>query len=381
MTTLAGASTRAIADGVRNAISRRASLRIVGSGTWLDAGRPVRATESFATRELCGIVDYVPGDLTLTARAGTTLAEIRDATSKHRQWLALDPHGDDIGTIGATIATGSAGPLSSSFGLPRDLVLGLEFVSGAGSIVRGGGRVVKNVAGFDLTRLLTGSWGTLGVITEVTMRLHARPEADVTIGVPLGSSAADVARVRQFLRRMPFAPYACEILNDAAASTVTHTGTVMALFRLGGNSEAVRAQRASLAEIGSGVELDPSAWTRLRSAEVTGAIVLRLSHLPSEIGAVWDAAMQLASACAGTIVHARPARGLVRCIVPNDRQNVASFGNHVPALSPFTCVPERLPAQLWRSFPSPAGDRLSARIKRTFDPDNVLNPGLLGEAS
>ena len=164
-----------------DAAQRGAPLRIVGRGTWLDAGRPVRATETLSTRELSGITEYVPGDLTLTARAGTTLGEIREATAAHGQWLALDPSGSDDGTIGATIATASAGPLVTFFGAPRDLVLGVEFVTGAGVVARGGGRVVKNVAGFDLTRLLTGSWGTLGVITEVTVRLHARPEADESV--------------------------------------------------------------------------------------------------------------------------------------------------------------------------------------------------------
>ena len=101
-------------DSRRACATRRArgtTLRIVGRGTWLDAGRPVQATETLSTRELSGITEYVPGDLTLTARAGTTLGEIRDATAAHGQWLALDPYGTDDGTIGATVATGSAGPL------------------------------------------------------------------------------------------------------------------------------------------------------------------------------------------------------------------------------------------------------------------------------
>src|SRR5207247_2074887 len=154
------------------------------------------ANESVSTRDLAGITEYVPGDLTLTARAGTTLEDIRLATAAHDQWLALDPYGGDEGTLGATIATASAGPLSTSFGTPRDLMLGLEFVTGEGVVVRGGGRVVKNVAGFDLTRLLTGSWGTLGVITEVTLRLHARPEAEESIAVRLGDDAG-IARTRE----------------------------------------------------------------------------------------------------------------------------------------------------------------------------------------
>ncbi|MGH7647163.1 MAG: FAD-binding oxidoreductase, partial [Gemmatimonadaceae bacterium] len=169
-------TTQDVATLVKDAAANRAPLRIVGRGHWLDAGRPVHTATPLALDALSGIIAYIPGDLTLTARAGTTLAEIASATAEHGQWLALDPFGPDDGTIGATVATASAGPLAHSLGTPRDAVLGLEVVTGDGTIIRTGGRVVKNVAGFDLTRLFTGSWGTLGVITEVTVRLRAKPE-------------------------------------------------------------------------------------------------------------------------------------------------------------------------------------------------------------
>ena len=112
-------SVSALRDRVLDAAQRKGTLRIVGQGTWLDAGRPARCSETVSVRELSGITQYVPGDLTLTARAGTTLAEIRDATSAHGQWLALDPHGADHGTLGATVATASTGPLTAAFGAPR----------------------------------------------------------------------------------------------------------------------------------------------------------------------------------------------------------------------------------------------------------------------
>src|SRR5690242_19679969 len=205
MTTIAIDSVDALRDRVRDAADRRVLLRVAGRGTWLNAGRPVAASEAISTRELTGITEYVPGDLTLTARAGTTLEEIQQATTVHDQWLAVDPHGSDEGTLGATIATASSGPLATAFGTPRDLTLGLEFVTGDGIVVRGGGRVVKNVAGFDLTRLVTGSWGTLGVITEATVRLHARPQADESIMLTLGDDSG-VARTRELLRRLPSTP-------------------------------------------------------------------------------------------------------------------------------------------------------------------------------
>src|SRR5688500_1008999 len=174
-----------VVDAVRDAYATAEPLRIGGRGTWLRAGHPVQATRILDVSGLSGITEYVPGDLTLTARAGTTLAEIADATAAHGQWLPLDPFGDRHGTLGATLATASAGPLGGSLGLPRDLTVGVSFVTGTGNIVRGGGRVVKNVAGFDLVRLTIGAWGTLGVITEATVRLRARPEVDETFVLEL----------------------------------------------------------------------------------------------------------------------------------------------------------------------------------------------------
>src|SRR4051812_43338113 len=170
------ADALAVAATIRDARTTRTSLRIIGGGTWLDAGRPVHADATLPLAAMRGITQYEPGDFTLTARAGTSLGEIADVAAREGQWLTLQPHGSHDGTIGATIATASWGPLAASYGTPRDHLLGCEIVTGIGEIVRAGGRVVKNVAGFDLSRLMTGAWGTLGAITEVTVRLRAQPE-------------------------------------------------------------------------------------------------------------------------------------------------------------------------------------------------------------
>jgi len=381
MTTLTVSSTTDLRDRVRDASARATPLRIVGAGTWLDAGRPVRAVESVSTQGLSGIVDYVPGDLTLTARAGTSLAEIREATGKHNQWLALDPHGSDAGTLGATIATASAGPLATTFGSPRDLVLGIEFVAGTGNIARAGGRVVKNVAGFDLTRVMTGAWGTLGVITEATVRLHACPQVDETIGVSISGDAESLDRTRQLLRRLAFTPYACEVLSATLARAVVggRDGPV-ALFRLAGNLESVSAQRTALLELGQPFEVSPDTWSSLRSVESSGsgAIVFRLSRRPSEIGATWVEANRIVDGIDGALLHASPARGVVRCIVPAS-DNPARLGAALAA-GESKRIGERMPEQLWNAaFPSRAATGIPMRLRAAFDPRGVLNPGIFGE--
>ncbi|MEO7042194.1 MAG: FAD-binding oxidoreductase [Gemmatimonadaceae bacterium] len=163
-----------VAAAIREAGVARIPLRIVGRGTWLDAGSPVAAETTLSLIEDAGIQAYAPGDLTVTVRAGTTLREVTEALARSDQWVALDPEGDTDGTIGATVATCSYGPAAALFGTPRDQVLGMTVVLGNGDIIRPGGKVVKNVAGFDLTRLMIGAWGTLGVITEITLRVRSR---------------------------------------------------------------------------------------------------------------------------------------------------------------------------------------------------------------
>jgi glycolate dehydrogenase FAD-binding subunit len=381
MTTLTVSSAADLRDRVREASARGTPLRVAGAGTWLDAGRPVHSVEFVSTQGLSGIVDYVPGDLTLTAGAGTSLAEIRRESGKHNQWLALDPHGSDEGTLGATIATASAGPLATAFGTPRDLVLGIEFVTGTGHIARAGGRVVKNVAGFDLTRLMTGAWGTLGVITEATVRLHACPQVDETIGVSITGDADSLDRTRQLLRRLAFTPYAAEVLNGAFAGSVVGRDEPIALFRLAGNLENVAAQRAALLELGQPLDVSPGAWSTLRTAEPPGAIVFRLSRRPSDIGATWAEANRVVDGIPGALLHATPARGVVRCIVPNAGDNVARVGAALgTGRGESKRIGERLPEGLWPSaFPSRVMTGLPARLKAAFDPRGVLNQGILGE--
>jgi glycolate oxidase FAD binding subunit len=163
-----------VVDAVRDAVAARESVRISGRGTWLNGGYPVRAVRTVSLADDTGIVEYTPGDLTITARAGTTLRELDATLSEHEQWLPLDPMGGEDITVGGIVATCSYGPLAELFGTPRDQVLGLTVVTGVGEVLRPGGRVVKNVAGFDLTRLMIGSWGTLGIVTQVTLRVRGR---------------------------------------------------------------------------------------------------------------------------------------------------------------------------------------------------------------
>jgi len=380
MTTAVSPSTETVAARVRDAASRGTRLRIAGAGTWLDAGRPVEPGEELSLAAHSGISEYTPGDLTLTAKAGTTLLEIHDAVSPHGQMLALDPFGSDDGTIGATIATASSGPLATRFGAPRDLTLGLEFVTGLGATIRGGGRVVKNVAGFDLTRLLTGSWGTLGVITEVSVRLHARPEADVTLAVSSNNERIDIGGLRSALGRWPFVPLACEVVDETLGRQIGVGGSAV-LFRLGGNGEAVAAQRRAVAELGDAREMESSLWGALRAADADAPLVLRLSRAPADVSSTWADAIAIAAPYADARVSASPARGIVRCAIPAAGASIEQVGATL-AEAQSRIIAERAPAKLWSVPPlARPADPLRSRIRASFDPGHILNHGILGSVS
>ena len=367
----------AIAERIKDAHEARSPLRIRGAGTWLDAGRPTRLADAISLAEHRGIVEYVPGDLTLTARAGTALSEIVDATSANDQWLPLDPWGGDRGTLGATISTGTAGPHAASMGLPRDVVLGMEFVTGAGTVIRSGGKVVKNVAGFDLTRLLVGSWGTLGVVTEATVRLRARPERTMTIALDIPPGASDMGAVLQRLRSLPFTPLASEMVDTQLATQLGVGYNDVLLCRIGGNPKAVQGQLALLAGMGAYRELDEAIWPKVRTIDETMPAVWRWSNPPTVFSDLWVAAATETRELAHVRVHGNPLRGIVRICADGDADALAR------AASAFggTIVIERLPAASWTEAPSVvAADPVSRAIREKFDPRGILNPGILGEA-
>ena len=379
-----GLDVAGIADLVRESRARGVPRRIVARGHWLDAGWPCRATERLDLSALDGIVSYEPGDLTLTARAGTPLAEIERVTAGEGQWLTLDPYGSAGGSIGATIATASAGPLASAYGTPRDHVLGCEFITGAGDVVRAGGRVVKNVAGFDLVRLVTGAWGTLGALTEMTVRLRARPEVDVSFFVRVAGATTPEAMATaawRWTRETNYRPLAAELLSPSLARALGAGSDAQLLVRLAGNAAFVRAARDSLGALGDPGEHATDAWQALRTAEPEHAMVFRASTLPAKLGPVFAKASALADALGG-YAHATLSRGVVRCVIPaggneGDSDTIAPALLEIASLA--TIVGERLPAPLWLML-SRATDAapLAERIRRAFDPAGVLNPGLLG---
>ncbi|HEX5972349.1 MAG TPA: FAD-binding protein [Gemmatimonadaceae bacterium] len=373
------AHATAVAEEVQRARAERAPVRIVGAGRWLDAGRPVRAERTLDLRSLVSpdVVHYEPGDLTLTVRATATLRDIDRLVRPEGQWLPLDPAGGMDGTIGATIATASAGPLASAFGTPREQVLGVEVVTGLGEVIRAGGRVVKNVAGFDLTRLMTGAWGTLGAITEVSVRLRALPEAEATVAVPASAAAA-----WEWMNASEYTPYAAELLSPSVARALGIGDAGTLLVRVGGNESLVRATLESVATLGEVRRVEGDVWPRLSARDVAGRSVVRLSTRPSRLAPLWERVTTMLERVGGE-AHATPTRGVIRCVIPADDgdEAFARLRGIIGALRvDANLLVERLPAPLWASFiPAATTDDLSRGIRAAFDPDHILNPGIFGE--
>jgi glycolate oxidase FAD binding subunit len=338
----------------------------------------VIARETLSLADHAGIVDYVPGDLTITIRAGTTLADLERITGEQGQWFPVNPYGSSGGTIGATVATASSGPLSHGFGTIRDLVLGVTFVTGEGKVVSGGGRVVKNVAGFDLVRLLTGSWGTLGVITELSLRLYALPAEQLTMKLDAPTDQRRLANRLAELLSAPILPFALELLSDGLAARIGLPRRPTILVLLGGNSAAVRAQRDALAKLGAADEVSGDAWDKLRAVEGAESSVFRISGLPTQLAERWERTRALMDGLDGGLMHASIARGTVRCIIPADPTASTSEALSSPHASD-TIIFETLPSGVWPSLsPTAISDRVSQGIRNAFDPLGILNPGILG---
>ena len=221
-------------------------------------GRRLRIGSELTTDGLTRVLEHDPGDLTCTVETGVRLSELQATLAATGQRLSLDPPGDP--TIGALLAQNASGPLRHRFGAPRDLVLGTTLVLGDGTIANAGGKVVKNVAGYDLARLVCGSEGRLALIARASFRLHPLPKATQTLVVETGDAAVVVAS----LLRSQLQPSALDVL---------HPGRVAVLFE--GSERAVAAQVASARELVGGSEADTSPWDESRGRQAAAPARMR----------------------------------------------------------------------------------------------------------
>jgi len=228
---------------VRDAVLDTAGpLAVAGAGTAADWAGPLRPVDTvLETTGLTGVIAHNPGDMTVSLRAGTPLRELAAELEEHGQHVAFDAARVEQGaTVGGLIATADSGPAALTFGSMRDLVIGVTMVLADGTVARSGGHVIKNVAGYDLAKLLHGSYGTLGVLAEVVLRLHPVARGSVTVAVDCPLPAA--AELAAAVLGGPHEPVACEWISDPDAD-----GTL--LIRLDGTPEALPARAARIREV------------------------------------------------------------------------------------------------------------------------------------
>ncbi|HSM81794.1 MAG TPA: FAD-binding oxidoreductase [Nodosilinea sp.] len=216
-----------------------------GSGSklgWGGLGHGVDLIVS--TARLNQVIDHAVGDMTLTAQAGVKLADLAPLLAQHQQLLAVDPAYPEQATLGGIVATADTGSWRQRYGGLRDMLIGISFVRADGQVAKAGGRVVKNVAGYDLMKLMTGSYGTLGVISQLTFRLYPQQEASKTV-VVTGATPA-LATLVSDLRRSPLTPVALDLLSPALTAQVGHGETLALLARFQSIGPGVEEQVAAL---------------------------------------------------------------------------------------------------------------------------------------
>ena len=380
------------AELLRAAAGDGRTVRFRGGGTKLGWGRPVRRPDlEICTGGLSRVLEHNSGDFTAVLQAGVPLAVAQDRFAGAGQMLALDPPlspwggaGDDAAieaadagaTIGGIVATNDSGPLRQKYGGVRDLVVGIAVVLSDGTVARAGGKVIKNVAGYDIGKLFAGAFGTLGMIAEVTVRLHPRPARTATV-VARSSDPAQLAAGAAALAHAPLEADCLDLWWDASS------GSGAALARFGSADPMPRVDEAAgLLRKSGGVEVeidtdDTACWEAQRAAQ-RGDVVVKVSGLPATLPVAMAATQDLG----GTLV-ARAGLGLAWIQLPTGTEateTVARIERLRDALAPAPCVVLDAPTEVRAALDPWGGETgpvdVMAKVKARFDPAGICAPGL-----
>lgn len=398
MTTFRPTDAEAVQHTVAWAVGEGQSLEIMGGGTKRALGRPPQTDHILDLAALSGIIDYDPSELVLTAQAATPMATIQALLDAERQMLAFEP--PDLRallpstaepTLGGTIACNLAGPRRVRAGAARDHFLGFAAVNGWGDPWKAGGRVVKNVTGYDLCKLQAGAFGTLSVLTELTIRVLPRPEASCTL---LLSGLDDPAAIRAMATALnaPHEVSATAHLPAAAARRAGLPGPAT-LFRLEGHRPSIASRATALASLLPNTERleqgdSESLWTRIGAAQPLlpqAPVLWRLGPTPSEAAAVFarvhakhPTAEALYDWGGGLLWIALPDPGPDSgpdsgpdCAAPLIRAALQGQGH-----ATLIRAPDAARAVIPPFHPTPGPlTALTRRVKASFDPNGTLNPG------
>ncbi|MGB6874749.1 MAG: FAD-binding oxidoreductase [Candidatus Acidiferrales bacterium] len=410
------ATPQEVADLVKFAAAEKLAIISVGARTKLCIGMPpARYDFAIDMTRLDRVISYDPGDLTLSVEPGVPLSRLAEALAEHKQFLPLAVPYFDRATVGGTLASGVDSPLRHAYGTARDFVLGMEFVSGEGALTRSGGRVVKNVSGYDLHKLFLGALGSLGVITRINFKTFPLPSSERIFVASLPSSD-EVLSLRQKITTSPISPSTLEILSpemtellfpqnakSAARDAVSPAGSEWLLMTgISGSSNVLERCSNDLRQMAeqcgakkttflSGSERDKT-WARLREAiplmaqSSPAAIVLKITTVPSDVR---DLLQFLASESERYNVRAAAlirGTGVIYWVTLPDsadalkekaavRQEILQAGERHNYRATVVACPPELKRELNIWGPPREDFLLMQRVKRAFDPHNIFAPG------
>lgn len=382
---------------MRLAHGERWNVVPAGAATWLDAGNPLaRLNLVVSTSRLSRVLDHEPADLVASAQAGVTLENFNHTLADGGQWLPLDPPDDGRATLGGVVATGLAGAQKCGYGMPRNFVIGMRVVLPDGRLVKAGGRVVKNVAGYDLCKLFTGSYGTLGLIAELTFKLRPRPAKEITV-LATGSLEAVLVAAQSVYQARLF-PVALELVSSELANRIgveTAPGDVLLLTRFAGIAKTVSYQverattgirDAAKVESIERESNDRELWYRLAAAAMKLDEILswRATVRQTRVGEFLEIIKDTyRDSFSRSFWHAGIADGRVRMMEPlgpntaehssrlTHLRNVAhSLGGSLVLESATEEI--KLAMDAWGCRGS--SDTVMKRIKEMLDPQNLLSP-------
>ena len=339
-----------LVERTRAAAEKQTPLRIVGGNSKSFYGQPVKG-EELDVKPYCGIIEYEPSELVISVRAGTPLREVEAVLAERGQMLPFEPPAfGERATIGGTVATGLSGPARAARGSVRDFVLGVRIIDGLGQDQRFGGKVIKNVAGYDVARLMTGALGTLGVITEISFKVLPLPVIEKTISFPMTAAKAIDQITRWAAQPLPISA-TCHAVDRL-------------WVRLSGTSSAVAAALEKLG--GELVANQNQFWTDLReqrSEFFKSSLPLWRLSVPSI-----SAPMDLPGA---QLIEWGGAQRWLLSDAPHEtiRDAVAKIGGHATRFNN-----QRGDGAIFQPL-APAIATLHRRLKSTFDPRGILNPG------
>jgi glycolate oxidase FAD binding subunit len=370
------ATVAEVCDLVKEARAAKRGLYPVAGRTTLDLGLPpTKPGVACDTTALDWVIDYPARDMTITVQAGITVAALQAELAKEGQWLPVDVASPEKATLGGAVAVNASGPRRHGYGTLRDYVIGISFVTDDGTEVKAGGRVVKNVAGYDLMKLQIGALGTLGVVTQLTLKVKPKPEASAS--VVFGCNSDSLAGVLDALAVSKSRPCAVELLDRGAwrAANLSPPFATDWVLAVGFEEKAaaVRWQVSTLldelrsAPVRDATELpDTSLLAAMTGLQLRpeSRLIGKLSVLPSQAAET----VQKLSAGPPRLIHAHGLSGIVWV---HDGEGV-----------PDGAVLRRCPTEGKKSLPvwgkPPAATwGLMRHVKRTLDPDNVFNPGRL----